>query len=233
MDGCREWRIPTLGACCPTGTWGPRRDFMAKRMIWRFTKMKSSTKTCGVPAGRGSGVGRRRGLTASPCPPHHPQRAQSSQLSALGAPGTSRSAPCPPHLHRACPSRPLPAPPTPRALQPHEGPEPYSEGLPTDSPGRVSREPFRPLRPGPTAAPRTRQDQPRGGSTDYACCGPADTPGRQPVPPRPARAHQAAVSHDQHHVDPREPIAAGPRHARPGPGPHNMAATKPPCAPTT
>lgn len=38
-------RAPTLGACCPTGTWGPRRDFMAKRMIWRFTKMNSSTKT--------------------------------------------------------------------------------------------------------------------------------------------------------------------------------------------
>lgn len=36
---------PTLGACCPTGTWGPRRDFMAKRMICLFTKMNSSTNT--------------------------------------------------------------------------------------------------------------------------------------------------------------------------------------------
>lgn len=120
----------------------------------------------------------------------------------------------------------------------HEGPELDSERLPTDSPGHVSREPYRLLGPS-TDAPGSASR----GLHGLAWSGSADTPGRtdtpacpappRPVPPCPASPHQAAVSHDQHHVDPREPVAAGPRHARPGAGPHNMAATEPPCAHTT
>lgn len=161
---------------------------------------------------------------------------QSSLFSPRGAPQTLRSAPRAPNLY----SHPLPAhrpqEPTGAPAQPHEGPEPDSEGFPTDSPGHVSREPYRLLGPGHTGTSRTRQDQPRGGSTNSHGPVPptlqaAQT--HQPVPPCLGDPHQAAVSHDQHHVDPREPVAAGPRHAGPGPGPHNMAATKPHCANTT
>lgn len=127
---------------------------------------------------------------APACQPLRPQRAQTSQFSPLRAPGTLRSAPLrsavgpgSPDLHRGCRSRPLPTDPgSPRALQPHEGPEPDSEGLPTDSPGHISREPYRPLGPRPTAAPESASRGPHG----LAWCGSADSAGRTDAPARPA-----------------------------------------------
>lgn len=163
--------------------------------------------------------GRRSHSQAVPSPSDPGE--QSSLFSPRGAPRTLRSAPHPPNLY----SHPLPAhrpqEPTGPPAQPHEGPEPDSEGFPTNSPGHVSREPYRLLGPGPTATSRTRQDLPRGGSTNSHGPVPRTLQAAQtlqPVPPYPADPHQAAVSHDQHHVDPREPVAAGPRHARPGRG---------------
>lgn len=43
--------VDTFGALWPSGTCGPLRDFIAKRIICLFTKMNSSTNTCRVTDG--------------------------------------------------------------------------------------------------------------------------------------------------------------------------------------
>lgn len=149
MEGTAGPRAPTLGACCPTGTWGPRRDFMAKRMIWRFTKMNSSTKTWSATAGMGvrraglhSGGGSHSQPGLSPThtlfpTPGTPQAKRPQGPADPPKPGKHRG-PCSAHqephghldwphkhpsLHRGAYSRPLPAPQMP-GPHGHSGPAP-------------------------------------------------------------------------------------------------------------